>query len=96
LFPTHELPYLTTWKNTAATDDGYVTGIQPGTNYPNTRPIERKHGRVPELSPGESHFMTLDFAIHIGTREVELLGQEISRLQGDRRPLINDKPPAKE
>jgi hypothetical protein len=95
-FDTHELPYLTLWKNTAAVEDGYVTGIEPGTNYPNNRRIERKHGRVPELSPGESHFMTIDFAIHMGPGEVAGIAQEISRLQGERKPLINDKPAAKE
>ena len=95
-FNTHELPYLTLWKNMAAQEDGYVTGIEPGTNYPNNRRIERKHGRVPTLSPGESHFMTIDFAIHAGTAEVEHVAQEISRIQGDRRPLLNEKPEKKE
>ena len=28
-----ELPYLTMWKNTGDVRDGYVTGIEPGTNY---------------------------------------------------------------
>lgn len=95
-FNTHELPYLTLWKNMAAQEDGYVTGIEPGTNYPNTRRIERKHGRVPSLSPGESHFMTIDFAIHVGTAEVAQVAQEITRIQSDRQPLLNDKPEKKE
>src|SRR5262249_35554294 len=29
-----ELPCFTIWKNTAATEDGYVTGLEPGTNFP--------------------------------------------------------------
>ncbi len=95
-YNTQELPYLTLWKNTAALEDGYVTGIEPGTNYPNTRRIERKHGRVPELSPGESHYMTIDFAIHVGAAEVAQVAQEISRLQGGRKPVINEKPLPKE
>jgi hypothetical protein len=95
-FDTHELPYLTLWKNTAAREDGYVTGIEPGTNYPNTRRVERKHGRVPSLSPGASHFMTIDFTIHVGTAEVEQVAQEIARLQNGRQPLLNEKPEKKE
>jgi hypothetical protein len=91
-FDTHELPYLTLWKNMAASEDGYVTGIEPGTNYPNTRRIERKHGRVPSLSPGESYFMTIHCEIHLGTAEVQHVAQEIARIQADRRPLLNDKP----
>ena len=77
-YDTHELPYLTLWKNMAALEDGYVTGIEPGTNYPNTRSIERKHGRVPILSPGESHYMTLDFALHIGATEVQQVARRSS------------------
>jgi galactose mutarotase-like enzyme len=95
-FDTHELPYLTLWKNLAAQEDGYVTGVEPGTNYPNNRRIERKHGRVPTLSPGESYFVTIDFAIHVGTAEVEHVAQEITRIQSGHRPLLNEKPEKKE
>jgi hypothetical protein len=95
-FDTHELPFLTLWKNTVLREDGYVTGIEPGTNYPNNRRIERKLGRVSSLSPGASYFMTIDFTIYVGTAEVGQVAQEITRIQGDRRPLINDKPEKKE
>jgi hypothetical protein len=91
-FDTHSLPYLTLWKNMVASEDGYVTGIEPGTNYPNNRRIERKHGRVPTLSPGESHYMALDVAIHVGTAEVEQVAQEIARIQCNRRPLLSTSP----
>ncbi len=87
---------LSSWKNVATQEDGYVTGIEPGTNYPNNRRIERRHGRVPSLSPAESHYMTIDFAIHVGTAEVEQVAQEITRIQSDRRPLLNEKPEEKE
>jgi galactose mutarotase-like enzyme len=95
-FNTHELPCLTLWKNMAAQEDGYVTGIEPGTNYPNTRRIERKHGRVPSLSPGESHYMTINFAIQVGTAEVDQVAREINSIQHNRRPLLNEKPEKKE
>lgn len=66
-----ELPYLTVWKNTGAVNDGYVTGIEPGTNYPNNRSVERAAGRVPKLQPGASHKMTLKFGLHTGIDEVK-------------------------
>lgn len=47
-----ELPCFTFWKNTAAPEDGYVVGLEPGTNFPNLRSFERSHGRVRELAPG--------------------------------------------
>ena len=39
--PLEELPCFTLWKNTAAEADGYVTGLEPGTNFPNLRSFER-------------------------------------------------------
>lgn len=66
-----QLPYLTVWKNTGAVADGYVTGIEPGTNYPNNRSVEREHGRVPRLQPGESKEMSVTFRIHPNTLDVE-------------------------
>ena len=59
-----DLPYLTIWKNTAAVEDGYVTGIEPATGFPFNRLVERKYGRVPKLGAGETRSFTLDFGIH--------------------------------
>jgi hypothetical protein len=46
-----ELPYLTLWRNLTAPENGYVTGIEPGTNYPNSRSIEEAQGRIVTLQP---------------------------------------------
>ena len=51
-FNQKELPCFTVWKNTAALEDGYVTGLEPATNYPNLKTFEREQGRVPVLPPG--------------------------------------------
>ena len=48
-YATDTLPYLTLWKNAPSLGEGYVTGLEPGTNFPNNRRIERQHGRVPKL-----------------------------------------------
>ncbi len=47
-----ELPCFTVWKNTQAVEDGYVTGLEPATNYPNFKTFERQQNRVPLLPPG--------------------------------------------
>lgn len=47
------LPCFTVWRNSPAETDGYVLGIEPGTNYPNPRFFEKQHGRVVELKPGD-------------------------------------------
>ena len=52
-FNKRTLPCFTVWRNTPAESDGYVLGIEPGTNYPNPRTFEQQHGRVVTLKPGE-------------------------------------------
>ena len=46
-----ELPCFTLWKNQGGLADGYVTGLEPGTNYPNPRSFEETQGRVVALAP---------------------------------------------
>jgi len=48
------LPCFTLWKNQGGLADGYVTGLEPGTNFPNPRSVEEAAGRVIPLDPGES------------------------------------------
>jgi hypothetical protein len=58
-----ELPYFTLWKNQAGLADGYVTGLEPGTNYPNPRSYEEAQGRVVMLAPHAS--VTFDLALEL-------------------------------
>jgi hypothetical protein len=48
----HELPCFTVWKNSAAREDGYVTGLEPATNFPYFKSHERSRGRVRVLPAG--------------------------------------------
>ena len=92
----NELPYLTIWKNTAAKEDGYVTGIEPATGFPFNRLVERKYGRVPKLSAGETRSFTLNFGIHIGNDQVgELINEATERQSSTPLQMIN-QPPATE
>ena len=88
-----ELPYLTIWKNTAAVEDGYVTGIEPATGFPFNRLIERKYGRVPKLSAGETRTFTLDFGIHLGNDNVgELINEATDRQSSTKLEIIKEPP----
>jgi hypothetical protein len=87
-----QLPYLTLWKNTGAQPDGYVIGIEPGTNYPNRRQVERKHGRVPKLEAGQRYEMTIDFGVHLGKDDVTRVEESIAAIQGDRGTKLNAMP----
>ncbi|NOZ39008.1 MAG: aldose 1-epimerase family protein [Planctomycetes bacterium] len=53
-FNTNSLPCFTLWKNEVASADGYVTGLEPATNFPNPRSVESQQGRVVSLAPGET------------------------------------------
>ncbi len=91
-----ELPYLTQWKNTPPELEGYVTGLEPGTNFPANRRVERKYGRVPKLKAGESHTATIDFAILAKPDEIKAAADRIAKLQGDTKPVIDAEPEAKD
>jgi hypothetical protein len=95
-FSPKELPYLTLWKNTAAEGEGYVTGIEPGTNFPNNRRIERKLGRVPKLAPKASHSATLDFTLLTTAGDVESALKRIAAAQGAFKPVLEARPEKKD
>jgi hypothetical protein len=91
-FSLMELPYFTLWKNTAAEADGYVTGLEPGTNYPYNRRIERQFGRVPKLAPGDKYAAAIDLGIHVGKEEVRRVADGIASLQAGRKTTVDEHP----
>jgi hypothetical protein len=95
-YATKELPYLTIWKNTASEADGYVMGLEPGTNFPNNRTIERKLGRVRTLAPGASYSATIGYAVHVGANGVKQVMERIQKIQGKQKPVIDQQPEKKD
>ncbi|MGE0887724.1 MAG: aldose 1-epimerase family protein [Blastocatellales bacterium] len=84
-----QLPYFTLWKNTTAVEEGYVTGLEPGTGFPANRSIERQAGRVPKLKPNETRKFAIEFGIHSGKQSVEQTATAISKLQAGRQTKLN-------
>ena len=95
-YPVGELPYLALWKNTNAESEGYVTGLEPGTGFPNNRRIERKFGRVPKLAPGKNYSAKIDFTIHVSADEVAEVADRIATLQGGVQSVLDDHPEDKD
>ena len=87
---------MSLWKNTNAEAEGYVTGLEPGTNFPSNRRNERAHGRVPKLAAGASHSATIDFTIHTSAEETKHLAEQIAAIQGDVKPVLDETPEKKE
>jgi len=79
-FNTSSLPCFTLWKNLVAHEDGYVTGLEPGTNFPNPRSVEAEHGRVTALAPGEKWSTELVVDRLTTSREVSAVEAAIRNL----------------
>src|SRR5271166_2675931 len=77
----NELPCFTAWKNTGAVEDGYVTGIEPATNYPNFRSFERQQGRVKLLPPGGHWECNWSIEAHDTRAAVGGVLAEVAKLQ---------------
>jgi hypothetical protein len=87
-----QLPAFTLWKNTGGLRSGYVTGLEPASNYPNPRPFEEARHRVITLTPYgtyeiETILEVLDTKEGVATVEAEVLA-----LQARRPPTLHRKP----
>jgi hypothetical protein len=91
-FQPRQLPCFTIWKNETALGDGYVTGIEPGTNFPNPRSYETAQGRVIKIKPGAMYAMDVRLHVHGSSAEVEAAEQEIRQIQARKSPTIFEKP----
>ncbi len=87
-----DFPCFTLWKNTAANEDGYVTGLEPGTAYPNARTFERKKNRVLVLNGGESRTTTLEVEALDNRRAVHAAEAEIQSIQKTAKANIHAQP----
>ena len=80
------------WKNTTALEDGFVTGIEPGTNYPNPRSYEGEQGRVIKLDPNGTADLSLKMQFLTDERQVADSEKRIATLQENGVPTIHKKP----
>lgn len=87
-----DFPCFTLWKNTAGKADGYVTGLEPATNYPNSRRFEREKGRVITLAGGESRTTTLTIDTFDEKEAVDAAEAEIKQIQERVVPIVHPQP----
>ena len=91
-FNKNQLPCFTQWKCQRAAADGYVTGLEPGVNFPNVRSFEQQHRRVAVLQPGESRRFEIDIHAHTNADEVAKVKQAVAKLQEGTVPTVLDRP----
>lgn len=92
-YRTENLPCFTLWKNTVGTADGYVTGLEPGTNFPNPRSFEEQQGRVVGLKPGQSVDFEISIGMLVGGDQVQNAISEIKSYSPGEPELVNEPLP---
>jgi hypothetical protein len=88
-YQTLQLPCLTVWKNTQSEREGYVTGIEPGVNFPNFRSYERAQERLPRLLPGQTYRTEQQWEFANSAEEVSLLEESVRQLSSDVTPEVH-------
>lgn len=88
----NELPCFTVWRNTGALEDGYVTGLEPATNFPNPKSFERQQGRVLTLSPGKRWEARWSLEMHDTAAGVATALAEIVSMQSQAKRQIHQQP----
>ncbi len=91
-FNTDQLPCFTVWKNTTALPDGYVTGLEPGTNFPNPRSFEQSQGRTVSIPGGEAVTFDWEIEFHDTPEAVQEAEQKVARLQTGVEPKVHAQP----
>ncbi|OHB68755.1 MAG: hypothetical protein A2V70_01845 [Planctomycetes bacterium RBG_13_63_9] len=91
-FNRNQLPQFTLWKSRQAETDGYVTGLEPATNFPNTKSFEKQNGRVITLAPGESRQHEITLEAHGDAKSVQAAQQSVAQLQQSTTPEILNQP----
>lgn len=91
-FNKNQLPCFTLWKNRQAAADGYVTGLEPATNFPNRKSFEKQQGRVIVLAPGESRTMEVVLEVHPDAAGVAVARKAVIELQRGVTPEILPQP----
>ncbi|MEG3223822.1 aldose 1-epimerase family protein [Vibrio gigantis] len=79
-YNTNQLPVLTIWKNTDTLQQGYVTGIEPGTSYAYNTKYQRPLGLVPTINSGESKNFDITYTVLSSSKEVNSAVNDVNKL----------------
>lgn len=91
-FAREQLPCFTLWKCTAGRAEGYVTGLEPATNYPNPKPAEQARGRVVTLAAGGRYVAETTLEALGSKEEVAAVEAEVRDIQAQGAPTVHPEP----
>jgi hypothetical protein len=89
-----ELPCFTVWKNCLPLEEGYVTGLEPATGFPNFKTFEREKGRVKLIPPGGRWEATWALEVYDSTADVQAARTEVATLQAQAPATVHRSPHA--
>ncbi|OYP29408.1 aldose 1-epimerase family protein [Rhodopirellula sp. MGV] len=89
---TRTLPRFIVWKNTADVADGYVTGLEPATNYPNHHSFEAEQDRVLAIAPEQTICFRVSLEPLTDSEAVNEVRDRIDMITGADPPTIHDAP----
>jgi len=81
-FDPSTLPYTILWKRTASEEEGYVVGLNPCTDLPNNRSVEREQNRVSRIDPYGEVVFKHSVSIIEGEDAVTELARRIGNMSG--------------
>ena len=90
-FDVKSLPCFTVWKNLGATEEGYVVGLEPATNYPNFIDFEKAQNRCVLLEPNKEWIGELELEVWDKLEQVQEIENEIAAMQIN-TPQIHPNP----
>jgi len=90
----NQLPCFSQWKNTPLEPDGFVTGLEPATNYPNPRSFEANEGRVVPLAAGETRRFDLQLIYHPDPESLATAERAVESLIENSTPVFHAVPRA--
>ncbi|GAB3370563.1 aldose 1-epimerase family protein [Azotobacter armeniacus] len=87
-----QLPVFSLWKNTDTAQQGYVTGLEPGTSFSYNRRFQRPLGLVPTIGPKEQRHFQVGFALLADKAEVDQALQRVTEVQAGRPTEVREEP----
>jgi hypothetical protein len=91
-YDVRQLPCFTLWKMMGSGDGGQVTGLEPGTNFPNQCSFEAARGRTRVLAHEESASFDIELNLHVGPEAVQLAATQIDQLQATTQRRVFTEP----
>lgn len=86
-----QLPAFTVWKNTDTLAQGYVLGLEPGTNPPYQHAVEREQGRIRSIAPHGKVRLELAVEALTSAGRVEEVRREVESLRRGRPTMLEPR-----